>query len=599
MKKNNIFKLLIAAVTPMLFCMCTDLKFGPEFLDKAPDGDMDREKAFSNRVNAEKVVTNAYIGLPFGIPYGWAGWQDRMGMDILESITDLCQSYMGWGNEADKNYYNGQYDPSGTLFRSKYSYKEEHCWESVRNAYIVIENIDNVPDMSPELKERRKAEMKMVIAVHYCDMFRHYGGIPVLPGAIYAGDEYKFPRETVENTVKFITRMCDEAAAVLPWTVPAQEDGRFTAAAALATKVRVLLFAASPVFNSDQPYLEGEASEKKMMWYGNYDKNRWVDVVKACEEFFDRNEMAGNPYHLVQTGNYRQDYQDSWFKRGNPELLVSTRIGRYSVPGYPTEEIYFYASSGQYGCSCATLNYLEMFPKADGTAAPIDWSNPPSYVWDSNPGKNPANPFANRDPRMYENLVVLGDTWQNRLIETWSGGRDQLALGTGITTGTKMRKFLRDHDNATLKGAPLHWPWLRLAEVYLSYAEALNEADMSGKYGDKYDNIQRTRSRVGIPSMARTLDKEAFRKAVLLERTLEFGWEEVRWFDLVRWKMQDEFTKPLYMLKIKKDKDTNKITFTREQIKPRYWVNNFSPKWYFSAFPTVEVQKGIVQNPGW
>lgn len=595
MKQNKTYALLLI-VCSLLFSMCTDLKLGPDFLDKAPDGGMDIDEAFSSRVNAEKVVAGAYVALPYGIPYGWAGHQDKLGMDLLESITDICQSYLGWGNEADYNYYNGHYDPSGTLHRSKYSYSEEHCWESVRNAYIVIENIDKVPDMDQALKERRKAEMKMIIAVHYTDMFRHYGGLPLLDRAIYPGDNYEYPRETVENTVKFITRLCDEAANVLEWTATGEDDGRFTAAAALATKVRVLLFAASPIFNCETPFLDGEASSKRMTWYGGYDRQRWQDVADACEAFFEENAKH-SPYQLVQTGNYRQDYQDSWFKRGNGEVLVSTRIG-YACPGY-NEEIYFYASSGSYGCSCATLNYWDMFPMADGSAFEVDWENPPSFVWDENPDKNPDNPFANRDPRMYENLVVLGDTWRGRKIETWTGGLDQINLGTGITTGTKMRKFLLEHDDASLKGSVMHWPWLRLAEIYLSYAEALNELESNGngKYGDKYDNLEKTRARVGLLPISRSLDKVAFRKAVLLERTLEFGWEEVRWFDLVRWKMEDEFKKTLYMLSIK-NKD-GKITFERQPIKDRYWKSNFSPKWYFSAFPTDEVQKGMVQNPGW
>ena len=586
MKLKNLYALFLIGCS-VLFSMCTDLKIGADFLDKAPDGGMDIDEAFSSRVNAEKVVSNAYIALPYGIPYGWAGYQDKMGMDLLEAITDLCQSYMGWGNEADKNYYNGQYDPSGVLFRSKYSYAEEHCWESVRAAYIVIENIDKVPDMDQRLKDRRKAEMKMVIAVHYTDMFRHYGGLPLLDKAIYPGDKYDYPRETVDNTVKFITNLCDEAAADLDWTATGEDDGRFTKAAAMATKIRVLLFAASPVFNDTEPFLDGAASSQHMTWYGDYQQSRWQDVVDACEEFFVENGK-NTPYQLVQTGNYRQDYQDAWFKRGNGEVLVSTRIG-YECPGY-NEEIYFYASSGQYGCSCATLNYWDMFPMADGTPFNIDWENPPVFDW----SKPETSPFYNRDPRMYENLVVLGDTWRGRRIETWKGGLDQNSIGTGITTGTKMRKFLLEHDDASLKGSIMHWPWLRLAEIYLSYAEALNEV---GRTGEAYEWLEKTRARVGLTPLAHNLDKAGFRKAVLLERTLEFGWEEVRWFDLVRWKMEDEFKKTLYMLEI-----TNKdgqISFKRSAIKDRYWKNNFSPKWYFSAFPTDEVQKGMIQNPGW
>ena len=109
----------------------------------------------------------------------------------------------------------------------------------------------------------------MVIAVQYTQMMRHFGGLPLIDKAIYPGDDYNYPRETIEKTVNFIVNLCNEAAAVLPWQVSVEEDGRFTKAAALGLKVRVLLFAASPLFNDSQPYLDGEASTNLMVWYGN------------------------------------------------------------------------------------------------------------------------------------------------------------------------------------------------------------------------------------------------------------------------------------------------------------------------------------------
>jgi starch-binding outer membrane protein, SusD/RagB family len=87
---------------------------------------------------------------------------------------------------------------------------------------------------------------------------------------------------------------------------------------------------------------------------------------------------------------------------------------------------------------------------------------------------------------------------------------------------------------------------------------------------------------------------------LMVERACEFGYEEVRWFDLVRWKREAEFKKSLYRMDI--TKSGNNFTYTKVEITPkRYWATNWSPKWYFSAFPPDEVNKGygLVQNPGW
>ena len=603
--KRTILSLCLIVGSVMLTC-CTDLKFGADFLDKAPDGGMNKDSVFASRVYAERAVAEAYFALPFGLPYQSGSWGPKLGRDILECITDLGVSTLGWNHESDMHYYNGQYNSADKqwMANSKYSFTQEHCWESVRAAWIVIENIDAVPDMDETLKKRRKAEMKMVIAVHYTDMFRHFGGLPIIDKVIKPGDETYYPRATVEQTVAFITRLCDEAAADLPWKVDPTDGGRFTKAGALACKIRVLLFAASPVFNDTEPYLAGEASSQLVTWYGDYQKSRWEAVISACEEFFREN--TADPYMLVNTGNPREDFRNGYFNRGNNEILISTRCNVNRIGG-PTD--WMFQTIAKWGSGNSTLNYLEMFPKTDGTPADNDWSKPITFQWpkdNSDPMLAPGNPFANRDPRMYETLVVLGDRkiggGTSPYFKSWINGDDYNNLGLKtLVTGTNMRKFMFDLDASTMNGKYLQWPWMRLSEIYLSYAEALNEVETTGLYGDKYTNLQEVRKRVGMPEVpgVRSMTKEEFRKTVLLERCLEFGFEEVRWFDLVRWKMKEEFTKTLYQVSITLDSDTNMITLERQPMTDRYWKNNFSPKWYFSAIPLDEVQKGLVQNPGW
>ena len=113
-----------------------------------------------------------------------------------------------------------------------------------------------------------KAQAKCILASRYMDVFRHYGGVPIIRASFSGTDsEYDYPRASVEETVNFIVQMLDEGAADLPWTVenPATDNGRWTRAAALAYKCRILQFAASPLFNSDQPYYPG-VTDNPAIW---------------------------------------------------------------------------------------------------------------------------------------------------------------------------------------------------------------------------------------------------------------------------------------------------------------------------------------------
>ena len=585
--KNRLLIPLIIITAFLQFSACSDVKIGDDFLEKAPGADVTLDTIFSNKKYAERALVTAYKYLPYGVMYSWDTAGDKLGVDLQEAVTDLCQTFMTWGG-APPFYYNGQYNASvANDSKSIYTYTAERSWEAIRKAYIFLENVDRVPDMTEQEKAIRKGEAKMVIAVHYTQMMRHFGGLPLLDKPIYPGEDYQYPRETIEKTVNFIVNFCNEAAAVLPWQTSVEEDGRFTKAAALGLKIRVLLFAASPLFNDNQPYLDGEASSALMVWYGGKSEQRWQDVVDACKEFELANSSESYRYELVETGNYRQDFQDAWYKRRNGEVLISTRVAN-TCPDIWDGDFYFMQSAGYYGCGCPTLNYMDMFDNADGTPFSLDWEDIPRGV----------DPFSGRDPRMYETLVINGDRYKGRTVEAYIGGLEQETEADGqCMTGSAMRKFLLELDYATLVGSVIHWPYLRLAEIYLSYAEALNEV---GRTGEAYDWVDKVRGRVGLPKSQRNLSREQFREMVLKERAVELGYEEVRWFDLVRWKRVDDFRKTLYGVKIRLQPDDS-FTYEKWKLPERYWQKYWSPKWYLCAFPSDEINKGygLVQNPGW
>ncbi len=585
--KNTIYGILIV-ITAALFTSCEDVRFGDNFLEQQPESfGVTLDTVFNNRFNAMQVLTKAYTTLPYAIP---TGTSIKLGGDLLDALTDLSYSVVSYGG-AQRLYYTGSYSAGTEGANSKYLFTDGSAWTGIRFAWIFIENVDRVPDMSAAEKARAAAEAKVIIATHYADMVRHFGGVPLLDHAISVNEEFVFPRQTIEKTVDFIAKLIDEAAPALEWKESDENDnGRMTKAYALGLKLRVLLFAASPLFNSDQPYFAGDASTKKLTWYGNYDANRWKLAEAAGKAFMDE-LVANGRYDLVKSNTasetaYREAFRKAYFERDNGEVLLSTRLNfKNNFAGR------FCGGSDNFASGqTPTLNFVNLFPKADGTDFPVDfdWANAP------------VDPFANRDPRFYETILTNGRAYKGRLSQLYVTGLDRNdAAKDG--TGLLLYKFSQDYTSATSLGAVDSWPYLRLAEVFLSYAEAINEAN-GAPNSVAYDMVNRVRNRVGLSDLPAGLNQQQFREAVLRERACEFGYEEVRWYDIVRWKIESAFTNPIQGVNM--FADVTKPTGYRYELftlKARAWKDNWSAKWYLSAFPSEEVDKkyGITQNPGW
>ena len=594
------------ALFVLLLNSCEKVEFGNDFLDKDPSGgDVTRDTIFNSYLYANRYLTSAYSSLPYGLPTAQTNKGFKMAIDVLESLTDLNHTYsLTWGT-VNKLYYNMDYNAtieSVQPFNTKYPFSGRGNWAAIRICWDIIENADRIPDSNPEAIKKMKAEAKMIIALHYCDMYRHYGGLPWVDRTYTASEVPQIKRSTSLETLNKIVALIDEAAADLSWVnADKNDDGRFTKASALGLKARILLFGASPLFNSkDGPYLGGEASSKFYTYHGGYNADLWKRAADAAKELLDGAEANG--YKLVSTGNFRKDFQDAYYKRANGEVLISTRV-RFAGLDFWNAAYIWNAAASEYGVACPTKEYVDMFPMSNGLK-----TTDPGSGYDAN------YPYANRDPRLYETVLVNGDPqYQGRTVELYedgsglspkTNGRETL-FGAPLTrTGFKLRKFLLDTDRnfaSNTRGIPVHWPYLRLAEIYLTYAEALNEVN-DGPTPDAYEAVNKVRNRVGLGDLKTGLSKNQFTEAILTERALEFGYEEVRWYDIIRRKMDYVFTNRLHG-EYTKATNAAKTTFRYEtrELPLRKWNNDFSPKWYLSAFPATEVNKGygLTQNPGW
>ena len=637
----------------MLFAAssCSDLKFGNAFLEKAPGADMTLEQIFSSKLYAERELIGAYASLRTCLTvhsnngnYEFQSGGNKIGWDNLDTMTDLMQSHCTWGGVI-KTYYAGTYNAEAeNEGYGKFGFHpdQEGAWTGIRRAWIFINNVDRVPDMTDEEKKVRKGEARMIIALQMHEMLRHFGGVPILDD--YATPENEmtadYSRKTVRQCVDFIVNMCDQAAKELPWTVADADNGRMTAAGALALKARVLQLAARPLFNASTPYLQAQeptaankASVKEdpalMTWLGSYTQENWQAVADACEDFFKKNTENGDAYRMVmpQTNDaegYRQAFSTCYADRESPEIIIHT--GR-AIPTYSNTYHRFYfglTDQGQagrgYGGGCVTLNFVDMFTAADGT--PSDYRK-----WLSDHGHDGTvynNPFTGKDPRLYETVLIAGDRYRTRCAETWIDGLEHgSSANPKCATGFIIRKFLWDYNDEFLNKAT-NSAYIRLPELYLMYAEALNEL---GRSEEALSWLNKTRTRVGLPEM--TLPNAAklhsgqalpdypecslkgdkyLREEILDERAREFCFEEVRWFDIAFWKREDLMRKILYGIQITRKSGSFEegnlvLTYSdpSKMDQGRIWQDKFSPKWFLSAFPSDEINKGygLVQNPGW
>jgi hypothetical protein len=560
--KKTVFLMTVSFLSFHLMS-CSD--FLNDFLEKPPTEDITIDDTFNSRELATKALVMCYINLPFGLPPSTANptsatinlevQKPRLGVGrgLLDQLTDLNTSVWTAVNGPTDFYYPGLYNASleeETPGVVKYHFRYQMQWQAIRRCWTIIENIDRVPDMEQDEKEQYKAEARTIIAIHYVDMLRHFGGVPKVDHVYGADEDLHTSRMTIREMIDWIAGLIDAAYDKLPHRyADPNEYGRITRLGALAVKARMLHFAASPLFNDEEPYLSGEASDANYTWLGGKDRELWKEARDAAEQVIT--EALANGYGLVQpvtpniTG-YRAAYRKAYHEPDNNESLLITRLPDFPVYQGPFQQQQFLAIF-QYGSFNPTQNWADMFPMTNGYD--IDPSMPNYHA--SN-GYDNQLPNKDRDPRYYESVVTNNDEWgilSPGVARMWHGGAEKL-LNRYCYHGIATRKFHLGGGSGglTATGLPLVWPYVRLAEIYLNYAEAANQYDGSPS-SLALQRVNDVRARVGLPGLPANMSKDDFHQAVLKERCCELGFEEIRWYDLIRWKMEDRFKVTLRGLK--------------------------------------------------
>ncbi len=423
--------------------------------------------------------------------------------------------------------------------------------------------------------KRWKYEARFLRAYFYFELVKRYGGVPILTKIYSVDDNFAdVKRNTLAQCMQYITAECDSAAGNLPVTYVATDLGRATRGAALSLKSRVLLYAASDLFNTTA-WAGGYANPELIALTGDR-QARWKAAADAAKAVID---LAGTGY--VLNTNYRNLFITNSYTL--PEVIFTRRNAAdntFERANYPIG--YDLGNSG----TTPSQNLVDAHEMANGTR--FDWNNP----------VHAAAPYANRDPRLGLNIILNNTPYKGRNVESFTGGRD----GKGIVNATKTGYYLKKHANENLNlllgnTSVKSWNLFRLAEIFLNYAEALNEATPGVADIKTFVDRVRTRTGVALPALPAGLSQAEMRERIRNERRIELAFEDHRGWDVRRWQQGPQFLgAPLMGVDIVRNADGT-FKYTPVEVEKRV----FEPKMYLYPIPQGELNasKGLVQNPGW
>lgn len=411
---------------------------------------------------------------------------------------------------------------------------QNNPYTRIRFANFLIGRIDIAGDgLSGSFKQSAKGQMYLLRALQYFDLVRVYGGVPLVTTVqenSATDEEIRQPRATSSACFEQIVSDLDSAAALLPmrWDGEANNYGRLTAAGALAMKSRVLLTAASPLFNKD---------------WDNPANERWQKALNAGLEAEAKLTAAG--YGLY--GSNAKDWAEMTFRNDNsfnPEalmvfLLSTTSTGSSGYNNSWENQVRPTSYKGGGGVS-APKEMLDLFPVADGSRPNAD-----NYV--------DTFFFVNREPRFYRTFAFSGSKWGikgNENKSTWFYRWKDNATSTKVTyyandqtnspvLVSKMSNPVADSTGFAFSGTDIFE--YRYAELLLNIAECYAAR---GEIGNAVNYLSKIRQRVGIPSannygIGMPASRYAAIEACLYERRVELAYEGKRFWDIQRWMLYD------------------------------------------------------------
>jgi len=636
--KISLDKILIALT---LLCGCS-------YLDVVPDNVATIDYAFRLRSQAEKYLFTCYSYLPNDA--SWAANPGLLSGDEIWFFYPTAEAYYGkppnnWevarGNQSVVSPY---LDYFGGLNSGK------PLFQAIRDCNTFLASIDQVPDINDEERTRWTSEVTFLKAYYHWFLLRMYGPIPIIDQnmPISTGvEEVAVSRQPVDSCFQYITSLIDAALPGLPDQIEdrVSELGRINKPIALAIKARILVTAASPLFNGNTTYSNFKNKQDVALFNTTADPTKWQAAVDACKAAIDFCETQGhklytfspavNTYKLGPEMQIQMDLRNAICDKWNAEIIwgasnsMVNALQQYAQPYLDPSVSITNGNTRPYGEYAPPLKIAEQFYTEHGV--PIDEDK----TWDYHgrydlrvagegdklfiqSGYTTAALHFDREPRFYADLGFDGGVWygQGKYDEnnTWHvegksgqfsgvrGGGEYSVTGYYVKKLVNFQNVLQTNGTYTVQTYP--WPIIRLADLYLYYAEALNEA---GNQDEALAWINRVRARAGIPTVEeawqqyakqpnRYQSQDGLRAIIHQERLIEMAFEGSRYWDLLRWK---EAAKEMSGAITGWDvKQTEANYYYRPVI---LFNKTFRSKDYLWPIREQDliVNDQLVQNPGW
>lgn len=493
------------------------------------------------------------------------------------NIHKLAQGFISSSSPIESCWSNSYNGINQTLFTEKYLSEVSLFMNGKTDADVKA------------IKDNSIAQALGLRALYEFDLLRHYGGFPIFDHYMEFSDPaYKTAkRSSFEDCVNNIVYLCDTAVTNLK--VVDADFGRMEKGTVLAIKAKTLIFAASALYNQS-------GNQNPLLGYVNAStvdiQARWEKAAAACAAVFNLKNGAANRY--VLSANYATLFNTV----PNNEFIAffaTPKSNALENRQYP-----FTLSKSQGGGTVPSQQFVDAFTNLDGSTYTRLSTAAPTYT--------------GRDKRFDMIVGYNGSTYGARGViytqlgtgETNDGLNKQQDRSTN--TGYYLKKFLDTNVNFSI-ATPITtfhlFPIIRLADVYLMYAEAMTQA-----YGFEVDPkvygltakaaVQKVRTRAGFTATDKyydgATDKTSQLQKIYDERRIELCFEECRYFDLRRWMLTEVLKQPIKGMNIQNDNGT--LTYTEITVDDK---RTFVDRMYFTPIPLSETQifTGLQQNPGW
>lgn len=523
-------KILLLVSIAFICFSCND-----NFLDKTPLDNLSEDAVFNSDALAESYINSLYTVIP-----------DPFQEGNLSAVTD--EGFFRYGGTSTRYLLDGRMTPDNIMYMGEGGFAHSsrttilniwnRAYDRIHSMNYFINNIaENGSKMSAEAQKRLLGETYFLRAWTYTNLIQRFAGVPIVDGVFGLNEEFVKTRSTFDECVDFIMKDLDMAEKMLP-TKAESIKGRINKDIVLALRSRLTLIAASPLFNDPE-------NPENSVFRGKYDPAKWKRAFEAAKSIIQKADVDGS---------YRLDdkYEGFWKDGNSPELIWA----KYFTP---TSD----SNSNKKAQLLYSIVYFNGWTSCEPTQAMMidyEMTNGKKF-FESGSGYDPTHPFKNRDPRFYKTIAspfsIYGHTDKGEYSEDilelyllWDGyEKTDFAKGKKFPAYTSKAKHLWDAVSTTglelnkwyipekpiteSETGSILYPWFRLAEFYLNYAEAAyktNNEDICREY------INKVRSRKDVNMPAVTESGEALWDRLVNERRVELAFENFRYFDVRRWK---------------------------------------------------------------